>query len=1096
MKSHAKASSAGPNSAIRTSTSLRALPALLALAIGALLLTPALASAALEHAPRGIFGSAAQPTFTGAAGMAVDQSSGDLLAIDTEAGKLSRYHEDGTPSEFSGQGGSNSISIPFELIAAENQVAVDNSGGPGEGNIYVAHRGNGIDMFDADGNSLGELTESSEGPLSACIGVTVDPLGNLYVSCEEKIYKYEPAGAVPAKADNVASFSFPGAAALAAGVGPSAGFIFATHIFSTSAKLDDTTGVEAYEVDPGSFDETLAVNPANGHLFIAGGESIREYNAAGPSPSEVSSTFLGGSSGRGVAVEGSTGDFYVTRLGSTQIEVFPSEATPEYELTIDTSTGTGTGEVECEVEASGTPEACAEKYLEGTKLALVPVPAEHSHFREFEAGTGSAQSVCEASASCEFEIAEDTSVKAPFDLNTHTLTVQAEGEGEVSATTGSISGCEEAGGTCSGSYAEASTVTLEATPGAGKKAVWSGCTSAVGDTCEIEIPNSNATIEVAFEDAGERTLSLSVSGAGSVSAVPPPAPVSGGISACAAGPSGECEAIYLDGQTVKLQASTAPHRKLAWSVSGAAATTCTVAGTSPCTITIGSGPVTVTATNAPITHTIAITNAGTGTGTVECKFGAGPFESCAGPHNEGEAVEVKATAAAHSTFAGYSSGTGSASSCSTSPCSFSLEADSALTATFTHITHTIGVTNVGTGTGTVQCKFGAGSFESCAGPHNEGEAVEVKATPAAHSTFAGFSAGTGSASTCSTSPCSFTLEADSTLTATFTQITHTFALTQAGTGTATVECKEDSGAFSTAACAAPFNEGHQVTIKVTPAAHNAFKEFKSGTGSAVSCNGITATECSFTIEADSALTEETNKITHTFAVTKAGNGVGAIACKEDPAGAFGTCAKAFNEGHQVTIKVTPAAHNTFAGYSAAGGSATPCEGVTAKECSFTIEVDSALTATINKTTHTLGVTLAGSGSGTVECKVGTGSFGACSGQIDEGSKVEVKATAASGSTFAGFSAGTGSAGSCTASPCSITLEADSSLTATFNANPSGGGGGSTPAPAPAPAPAPTPAPTPTPKPLKCKKGFVKKKVHGKAKCVKVKKHKGRKRGGR
>ena len=34
-----------------------------------------------------------------------------------------------------------------------------------------------------------------------------------------------------------------------------------------------------------------------------------------------------------------------------------------------------------------------------------------------------------------------------------------------------------------------------------------------------------------------------------------------------------------------------------------------------------------------------------------------------------------------------------------------------------------------------------------------------------------------------------------------------------------------------------------------------------------------------------------------------------------------------------------------------------------------------------------------------------------------------------------------------------------------------------------------PSPAPQPKALKCKKGFKKKRVHGKAKCVKVKKHK-------
>jgi ribosomal protein L21E len=957
-----------------------------------------------------LFGSAAQPTFTAEfiSGTAVDQSTGDVFVIDSIAETVSRFHADGTPSGFSGQGGSNAISMVFALSPSESQVAVDSSGTETDGNIYVARgEGVGIKMFDDEGNSLGELTESSEGGLGACVGVTVDPSGNLYAGCAEKIHKYEPSGATPAKADNVLNFAFSGVTGLAAGAGPTAGYLFATHFFGSTAKLDAATGVEKYEVDPGGSDATVSVNPANGHVFLAQGESVKEYNAAGASPSEVSTTALP-TSAKGVAVRGSTGDIYVTRNEFENVEVFPSEEPPEYELTIDTSGGTGTGTVECEVEESGTPEACAEKYLEGTKLALIPVPGEHSHFREFEAGAGSAQSVCEASPTCEFEIAEDASVKAPFDLNTHTLTVEASGEGEVSATTGSISGCEEAGGTCSGAYAEGSTVTLEATPGAGKKAVWSGCTSAVGDTCEIEIPNSNATVEVLFEDAGERTLSVAVSGAGSVSAVPPPTPVSGGISTCAAGPSGECEATYLDGQTVKLQATAPAHRKLSWSASGAAASTCTAAGTSPCTITVGANPITVTATNVPITHTFTVTQAGNGTATVECKEDAGSFSTaaCTAPFNEGHQVTIKTTPAAHNTFVGYSSGGGSATSCN-------------------------GVT---------------------------------------------------------ASECSFTIEADSALTETTNTITHAFTLTKAGTGTATVECKEDAGSFSTAACTAPFNEGHQVTIKTTPAAHNTFVGYSSGGGSATTCNGVTASECSFTLETDSALTETTNTITHTFNVTKAGNGVGAIACKEGAAGAFGTCGKAFNEGSQVTIKVTPAAHNTFVGYSAGGGSATSCNGVTAKECSFTIEVDSALTSTINKTTHTLGVTLAGSGSGTVECKVGSGSFGACSGPIDEASKVEVKASAASGSTFAGFSGGTGSASSCTASPCTLTLEADSALTATFNANPTegGGGGGSTPPPAPAPAPAPTP--TPTPKPLKCKKGFVKKKVHGKARCVKVKKH--------
>ncbi|HVO53335.1 MAG TPA: hypothetical protein VMT37_02875 [Solirubrobacterales bacterium] len=51
---------------------------------------------------------------------------------------------------------------------------------------------------------------------------------------------------------------------------------------------------------------------------------------------------------------------------------------------------------------------------------------------------------------------------------------------------------------------------------------------------------------------------------------------------------------------------------------------------------------------------------------------------------------------------------------------------------------------------------------------------------------------------------------------------------------------------------------------------------------------------------------------------------------------------------------------------------------------------------------------------------------------------------------------------------------------------SGGGGSSSPPPGPSPTPSPTP-PQVKPKPITCKKGFKKKKVKGKTKCVKVKK---------
>jgi uncharacterized delta-60 repeat protein len=110
--------------------------------------------------------------------------------------------------------------------------------------------------------------------------------------------------------------------------------------------------------------------------------------------------------------------------------------------------------------------------------------------------------------------------------------------------------------------------------------------------------------------------------------------------------------------------------------------------------------------------------------------------------------------------------------------------------------------------------------------------------------------------------------------------------------------------------------------------------------------------------------------------------------------------------------------------------------------------------------------------------------------------------------FIGWTTISGDPGTCTGAttPCKLTLSRDVEVAAHFGSptggeepggeagggsggsseNPSGGGGDQTGAnPSTAPSPSPVPA-TPKPKALQCRKGFKKAKVHGKARCVKVK----------
>jgi hypothetical protein len=133
--------------------------------------------------------------------------------------------------------------------------------------------------------------------------------------------------------------------------------------------------------------------------------------------------------------------------------------------------------------------------------------------------------------------------------------------------------------------------------------------------------------------------------------------------------------------------------------------------------------------------------------------------------------------------------------------------------------------------------------------------------------------------------------------------------------------------------------------------------------------------------------------------------------------------------------------------------------------------------------HTLSVTRAGAGSGTVDSSTAGLDCGTiCSHDFEEGAAVVLVADPAPGSTFAGWSGG-GCSGT---GRCQLAVNSDTNVTATFEGQPSEGGAVIVPPVIDPPTTAP-PASTPPKKPFKCKRGYRKKIVHGKRRCVK--KHK-------
>ena len=335
MRSDAKASSVGP--IWRRAGRLR-LPAGVLIALLALFgLMASSASASKTRVLKETFGSAAQPSFGDDSGLAVDQSSGALLVIDAQARTVSRFNPDGTPANFSalgtnvidGEGGAD-LTPQGDLLfgsPSEVQVAVDNSAGPNAGNVYVTQNSRDVvDVFDSTGAYVGQLTAAGLTPFNEPCGVAVDPAGVVYVgdysgSGGGGVHKFVPAANPPVNADHVATFPQETTCTVAAGAGPSAGFVFAAKYNSEVSKIDSTTGAVQYVAATGS-NRTVSVDPVTGHLFTATFSAINEYDASAPGSATLVSATKIADGPQGLAARGSTGDVYVSNAASPKVQVY------------------------------------------------------------------------------------------------------------------------------------------------------------------------------------------------------------------------------------------------------------------------------------------------------------------------------------------------------------------------------------------------------------------------------------------------------------------------------------------------------------------------------------------------------------------------------------------------------------------------------------------------------------------------------------------------------------------------------------------------------------------------------------------------------
>ena len=322
---------------------------------------------------------------------------------------------------------------------------------------------------------------------------------------------------------------------------------------------------------------------------------------------------------------------------------------------------------------------------------------------------------------------------------------------------------------------------------------------------QAALPNGTGLVSEAMATthlaASFKTLSVMIVNGGTVTSNP------AGISCTV----GTCSYAFVTDTAVTLTATGTGFT--GWSVHGCA-------GTGTCVVTMNTdAAVTATFTGVPPPGTLTISIVGTGTGNVICNANGVAFGACATSYPNGTPLVLQGVADSGSTFAGWSSGSGSIGCTGTSNCAVTLTANSSVTATFTLSTTNFSVNaSIATapgngGGGTVLCSAGGGTPAQC-GSFAVGTQVTVTATPDAKSIFSGWNGGTQNAVGCNGTrgPCVIkSLTADSNITANFNRP----ILTVQVSGTGSVNSNPPGINSCLTSCTAPFDKGSVVTLTAT-----------------------------------------------------------------------------------------------------------------------------------------------------------------------------------------------------------------------------------------------------------------------------------------
>jgi DNA-binding beta-propeller fold protein YncE len=262
-------------------------------------------------------------------GLAINQKKGEVYVVDSANSRVEIFSSSGTFVKAFGKAGTGNGEFK-----EPTEIAVDNSGGATEGDVYVVDSGNKrVEIFSADGVFEKEVSKTEinavepKSGLEAIESVAIDGGGDLWIYVRKNgktvMYEHTTGGSLMQAFENTAEIG-PGLAVSASGHLWAGNSVGASQYGPAGEKLEGvgfTTGEFAGHT------QGLALDPTNQDVYLDRGVEVAHFPAPTASSEGRSDSFGSSGSGKlsagsGIAVDGATHDVYVADSAGNRVDVY------------------------------------------------------------------------------------------------------------------------------------------------------------------------------------------------------------------------------------------------------------------------------------------------------------------------------------------------------------------------------------------------------------------------------------------------------------------------------------------------------------------------------------------------------------------------------------------------------------------------------------------------------------------------------------------------------------------------------------------------------------------------------------------------------